>query len=123
MASRDLDDAASRRDLPAVVDAVGERLALPEEPRGLLAVCARAVVLQTRVGVEDAPAVVRVVLEAVVRAARSCTACGEVHLPRKVTPYGGGQPLMTWQAPDGHHYLEASNRGAYWLNQALQEGA
>lgn len=123
MADPALDATASRQDLPAVVEAVGECLAMPAEPRGLLAVCARAVADRVPIGEDVAPAVVRVVLEAALAYAKRCRQCGEVHPARRVTPRGGGQPLLTWDhEADGHRYQEgAPGRAAYWLDQQLNE--
>lgn len=114
-----LSSAAERRDLGAVVEAVGEAT---EMPLGPLASCARALVAWKLADAEKAPAIVLMVLEEVLRQARACTVCGEIHQPRKV-PVRGGTPLMTWDALDGHHYQESSGRGAAWLDGILQEGA
>lgn len=118
----ELDDAARRRDLPAVVEAVGERLAMPTEPSGPLAACARALVDRHLADAETAPAVARVVAEELLRVARTCKECAQIHPPRYGTRKGE-EKNITWTDPgDGHLYVPVAYPAIYYLDKILQEG-
>jgi hypothetical protein len=118
-----LDAAAARRDLPAVVDAVADRIAMPSEPSGPLAACARALVDRHLADADTAPAVARVVAEALLQVAKTCLACGEIHTAR-YSARPGETAHLTWAHPvDGHVYRPTTQMVIYWLDRVLQEGA
>jgi len=117
-----LDAPAARHDLPAVVEAVGDRLAMPAEPSGPLAMCARALVDRHVVDADTAPVVVRVVLEALLQVAKTCQRCGEIHSVRPSSRLREDHNLTWEHAVDGHAYWPVTQMSIYWLDKILQEG-